>query len=69
MKRSNRANKNTAIKSVDKLLIRLSSIIDIKELLLRADGEALLTGIMEDKVITLNPDGTLEETAVLFAGY
>ena len=47
---------------------KLLGIIDIKELL-QADGEALLKVIMEDKVITLDPDSTLEEAAVLFDRY
>ena len=46
----------------------LKGIIDIKELL-QADGEALLKDIMEDKVITLEPESTLEEAAVIFDRY
>jgi len=34
-----------------------------------AEGEALLKVIMEDKVITLDPESTLEEAAVLFDRY
>jgi magnesium transporter len=47
---------------------KLLGIIDIKELL-QADGEVLLKDIMEDKVITLDPESTLEEAAVLFDRY
>jgi magnesium transporter len=47
---------------------KLLGVIDIKELL-GANGEALLKDIMEDKVITLEPESTLEEAAVLFDRY
>jgi magnesium transporter len=47
---------------------KLLGVIDIKELL-AANSEALLKDIMEDKVITLNPESTLEEAAVMFDRY
>jgi magnesium transporter len=43
-------------------------IIDIKELL-QAEGEAQLKDIMEEKIITLNQDSTLEEASILFDRY
>jgi len=52
------------VDSNDKLL----GIIDIKELL-QAEGDAQLKDVMVDKVITLNPDSTLEEASILFDRY
>ena len=47
---------------------KLLGIIDIKELL-QAEGEVQLKDIMIDKVITLDPDSTLEEASVFFDRY
>lgn len=47
---------------------KLLGIIDIKELL-EADGQALLKDTMEEKIVTLDPNSTLEEAAVLFDRY
>ncbi len=47
---------------------KLLGIIDIKELL-EGDSEAKLRDIMEDKLITLDPESTLEEASVLFERY
>jgi magnesium transporter len=47
---------------------KLLGIIDIKELL-QAEGEAQLKDIMEDKVITLDQDSTLEDASILFDRY
>jgi CBS domain-containing protein/sporulation protein YlmC with PRC-barrel domain len=47
---------------------KLLGIIDIKELL-QAEGEAQLKDIMEDKIITLNQESTLEEASILFDRY
>jgi len=47
---------------------KLLGVIDIKELL-QAEGEAHLKDIMENKVITLNQDSTLEDASILFDRY
>jgi magnesium transporter len=47
---------------------KLLGIIDIKELL-QAEGETQLKDIMEDKVITLDQESTLEEASILFDRY
>lgn len=47
---------------------KLLGVIDIKELL-QAEGEAQLKDIMEDKVITLEQDSTLEDASILFDRY
>jgi CBS domain-containing protein/sporulation protein YlmC with PRC-barrel domain len=47
---------------------KLLGIIDIKELL-QGESEALVKDIMEDKVIVLDPESTLEEASALFDRY
>lgn len=47
---------------------KLLGIIDIKELL-QGEGEAQLKDIMQDKVITLDQESTLEDASILFDRY